>query len=182
MKTKTRYWKLGLEDGTTLSLASKTSKAPRFAVECRYESQPLRKCGHLNGLGTMWETDKDAAPLPMVEWALYERRVDAKAAADNSLPHAAANEDSNAAYLFAFTKLDQRKVVKVAKAEEITREEWSRLRKSLLYRGPRVTRNTSHNCGGVATKARVEEAIVRDAELRELGLDASERRHRMRWL
>lgn len=176
---KKRYWTVELEDGTTLYMTSTSDAAPKFAVECRWETQPLRQCGYISGLGTAWETDTDADPVPAKGWALFQRRTDAKAAAENNLPYICALEERDSRYLFAFTKLSDRRIVKVAKAEKLEPKLWRQAKK----RAPssrRLARGTDYGTS-MATKRRVEELVAKDAELREQGFDTEERKRKLRF-
>lgn len=181
-KTKNRRWRVELEDGTVLLVDGNDRTArvtPKFAVRCEWQTSPMRRCGEIAGLGVAWEADPNAKQVTRSGYALFQRKADAKAAAENSLPHKGAVRCGESQHMLDWTELDKRSIVKVAKAEELTvqdlRREQDKMRRA--SRGSRrVMTDSKVLLRGITSKRDVEEALAKDAELRDRGYDLQQRR------
>ncbi len=157
-KIKKRYWEVTLADGGHIVVMA--DAAPKFAVACRWETDQLRRAGTLAGLGSIMEADPNKPKVEQTGYALYQRRSDAKAAAENSVPHIEALPSRESERMVKTTPIADRKVVKVTLASEIDRDAYRRFRGGasqshrLMFPARSVT-------VGVATKSRVEQRLAR---------------------
>lgn len=155
-KIKKKFWKITTDDGEVLLV--KSPKPPKYATRWTGEATQIRPTGRsMMGFREV-ESRPDLPTIPYAGHALYERRKDAKAAADNCVRTIRAC-GSRIEQSLRYAPIKNRSVIAVT-AEEIDKDTYLVLKGKIERKRASVARQT-HDLppvlfDGIGTKEDVE--------------------------